>query len=83
LFGDKIFIRKGIFRRWNVQETLLLPDHKTKNGVKGTKRRNRADNEGGAVPAEKPLAVKGGGVKKPETVLKQAGQKTGRAKKQA
>jgi integrase len=39
----------------NVQETLLLPEAGTKSGVKETKR------GGGAVPAKKPPAVKGGG----------------------
>jgi hypothetical protein len=67
----------------NVQETLLLPDTDTKSGVKATKRGNRADNEGGGVPAEKPLAAKGGGRRKAKTVPKQTGQKTGRLNKQA
>ncbi|MDR2784837.1 MAG: site-specific integrase [Treponema sp.] len=64
----------------NVQETLLLPDRKTKNGVKETKRGGGTAKEGGAVRAEKPSAVKGGGRGKPKTVPK---QKAGRAKKQA
>jgi hypothetical protein len=67
----------------NVQETLLLPDRKTKKGAKGTGRGRRAAKEGGAVPAGNPPTVKGGGRGKTKTLLKQTREKTGKAKKQA
>jgi hypothetical protein len=63
----------------NVQETLLLPD----TTAKETERGSAAGNEGGAVPVEKPLAVKADSRRKPKTVAAQAKQKTGRVKKQA